>query len=279
MPRLISSLTLILTLLQSALFITYRSGVLKVNTLYFLRYFDIPYFNVFLQKRLYIIEYIIDINKWTVNGKEALLNPDITFYPFMIFAPKNITKLVYKSDTSWNMLCVATQTPEPIHIFPNKEKFLLLDLKISQNMITPIFTTRSMKILQKMYKNYGGYAPALGLLDYSNIKSFSFSGGNNNIIKSSDAISNLILEDVPKITLDKWNYITNKNLDGVKPESLKNLLIKLKKHISFNQAEIEKIVETYKGDTKDITHFITRNPILSTTEIIDITIDEIDECT
>jgi hypothetical protein len=228
---------------------------------------------------LYIIEYIIDINKWTVNGKEALLNPDITFYPFMIFAPKNITKLVYKSDTSWNMLCVATQTPEPIHIFPNKEKFLLLDLKISQNMITPIFTTRSMKILQKMYKNYGGYAPALGLLDYSNIKSFSFSGGNNNIIKSSDAISNLILEDVPKITLDKWNYITNKNLDGVKPESLKNLLIKLKKHISFNQAEIEKIVETYKGDTKDITHFITRNPILSTTEIIDITIDEIDECT
>ena len=37
--------------IQSALFITYRSGVLKVNTLYFLRYFDITYFKVFLQKR------------------------------------------------------------------------------------------------------------------------------------------------------------------------------------------------------------------------------------
>ena len=234
--------------------------------------------NVFLQKRLYIIEYSVNTNKWTVNGKEAILNPNIKFFPFMIFAPKNITKLVYRSGTSWNMLCFAAQTPEPIHIFSNNEKFLLLDLKISQNMITPIFTTRSMKILQKMYKNYGGYAPALGLLDNSNIKSFGISGNNDHIIKSSDAINKLILEEVPVITLNKWNYITNENLDGVKPQSLKNLLIILKTHISFNQEEIGKIVESYEGDSKDITQFLTRNPILTTSDITDITSADINKC-
>ena len=49
--------------IQSALFITYRSGVLKANTLYFLRYFDITYFKVFLQKRQKI-RYILYFPLW-----------------------------------------------------------------------------------------------------------------------------------------------------------------------------------------------------------------------
>jgi hypothetical protein len=57
------SLNIFIRNIQSALFITYRSGVLKVNTLYFLRYFDITYFKVFLQKRQKI-RYILYFPLW-----------------------------------------------------------------------------------------------------------------------------------------------------------------------------------------------------------------------
>ena len=234
---------------------------------------------IFLQKRLYIIHYDVSGDKWTINGRDAILNPDIKLFPFMIFAPKNITKFVYRSGNSWNMMCFARATHDSIHIFPNNNKFSLIDLKISHNMITPIFTTRSMTLLQNMYKSYGGYAPALGLLDDSNTKSFSVAGGDDEIIATSSAIIDLITQGIPKITLDKWNYIASENLDHVKPESLKKLLSVLKTHISFNRDEMGKLVRLYGGAERDIAQFLNRNPILTASDITDdITVGDINKC-
>ena len=54
-------------IIQSALVITYRLGVVKVNTFYFLRYFDIAYFKVVPKKRNSKVEF-----HWNLQVKNGI---------------------------------------------------------------------------------------------------------------------------------------------------------------------------------------------------------------
>ncbi len=253
--------------------------------------------NIFLNQSLYLIKYIIDTNRWTVNDKTAIINPPIRDFPFMIFAPCNCLKIMYESDGFFNLFTWGV-IEDPSQILGKETVFNALDLNISSNLIIPIFNTNNLLVLKTMYSNFGAYDMILNSLGVAQLiwnklpKDISpsesdapreymkfYNTRESNGYKYIPNIAKLheICKKDMDIKLNSWNYIGNDDIADNMPECVKLLVKKVKSHISIDYNKMKEISDTLNYNTH-MTEFLERNPVIKINQGETIHKEEILEC-